>query len=246
MERRLKLADIPPEWCEGVVEADTLIDTCSFGSALPHLEYQFYEHAGIHNIIPAALKAESEGFHGFVIGCFYDPGIVELRELLQIPVTGVGEATLQTAASLSAGKFSVLVGRKKWIPKMADNAQRYGVDYKIASWRTLELTVPEMCNHHETFQALIREGRAAIEEDHAEVICLGCTGLVGQAQQLQQTLGVPVLDPVVIGLKMAEFRADLWRRFQISHSKIGGYEPPHREELQTTYRAIYGTDLPQT
>lgn len=58
------------------------------------------------------------------------------------------------------------------------------------------------------------------------VICLGCTGLVGQAKRVQDHLGVPVLDPVLIGLKMAGFKAALWKKFGISHSKIGGYQAP--------------------
>jgi hypothetical protein len=44
------------------------------------------------------------------------------------------------------------------------------------------------------------------------VIWLGCTGPVGQAKRVQDHLGVPVLDPVLIGLKMAEFNATLWKK----------------------------------
>jgi allantoin racemase len=141
---------------------------------------------------------------------------------------------------LSAGKFSILVGRRKWIPKMADNARIYGFESRIASWRVLGLTVPDMRDREKTQAAILREARAAVEKDGAEVVCLGCTGMAGQARHAQEELGVPVLDPVLMGLKMAEFRAVLWKRFGISHSKIGGYEAPPSEEFEPIFRKVYG------
>ena len=51
---------------------------------------------------------------------------------------------------------------------------------------------------------------------------------------------MPVLDPVLIGLKMAEIQAILSKRFGISHSKIGGYEAPPKEEFSKIYESVYG------
>jgi len=65
--------------------------------------------------------------------------------------------------------------------------------------------------------------------------------MAGQAKKAQEELGVPVLDPVFMGLKVAELRAMLWRRFGISHSKIGGYEAPPLEELEPIYKRVYGS-----
>jgi len=207
---------------------------------LPHLEYEFYEHLYIHRIIRTAVWAEKNGYDAMVIGCFYDPGLREARELVKMPVVGVCEASLHVASMLTAGKFSILVGRRKWIPKMADNVRNYGFESRIASWRVLNLTVPDMRDKEKTQAAILREARAAVEEDLAECVILGCTGMAGQAKKAQEELGIPVLDPVLMGLKVAELRAMLWRRFGISHSKIGGYEAPPHEELEPIYRRVYG------
>ncbi len=228
------------EWFEKIAEPDTVVETTWFDQRLEHLEYEFYEHIAIHNIIEQSIVAEKDGFDAIVIGCFYDPGLREVRELVKIPVVGVCEASLHVASMLSAGKFSILVGRRKWIPKMADNAQNYGLDSKISSWRVLDLTVPDMEDKVKTQSAILREARAAVEEDGAEVVCLGCTGMAGQAEHAQEVLGVPVLDPVLVGLKVAEFGAILWRRFGISHSKIGGYEAPPKNELMKLFESVYG------
>lgn len=228
------------EWFKESPEPDTIFETAGFNSGLPHLEYEFYEHIAIHNIIELSVAAEKDGFDAIVICCFYDPGLREVRELVKTPVVGVCEASLYVASMLTAEKFSILVGRRKWISKMADNARNYGFESRIASWRVLGLTVHDMRDREKTQAAILREAKAAVEKDGAEVICLGCTGMVGQAKRAQEELGVPVLDPVLMGLKMAEFRAILWKRFGISHSKIGGYEAPPAEEFEQICRKVYG------
>ena len=47
-----------------------------------------------------ALQAEEDGFDGFVLGHFQDPGLFPARSALQIPVVGAGESTLHWAAQL--------------------------------------------------------------------------------------------------------------------------------------------------
>jgi len=232
------------EWLQELAEPSTIVDVAPRDPEavpLPHLEYEFYEHLAIHRIIRTAVKAEKDGYDALVIGCFYDPGLREARELVKMPVVGVCEASLHVASMITAGKFSILVGRRKWIPKMSDNARNYGFESRIASWRVLGLTVPDMRDREKTQIAISREASNAVEEDLAECVVLGCTGMAGQAKKAQEELGVPVLDPVLMGLKVAELRAMLWERFGISHSKIGGYEAPPLEELEPIYKKVYGS-----
>lgn len=226
----------------GWAEPSTVLEGTGFGAGTPHLEYEFYEHLAVHELIKNAVWAEKAGYDAIVIGCFYDPGLREARELVKIPVVGVCEASLHVASMLCAGKFSVLVGRRKWIPKMADNAKIYGFESRIASWKVLDLWVPDMRDREKTQAAIMRESKAAKEEDGAECVVLGCTGMARQARAAQDKLGIPVLDPVLMGLKVAEMRATLWKRFDISHSKIGGYEAPPPEELEPIFNKVYGSD----
>jgi len=225
------------------VEPSTQVEGVRFDERIPHLEYEFYEHIAVHQVVKEIVEAEKRGFDAAVIGCFYDPGLRESRELVEMPVVGVCEASLSLASMLSAGKFSVLVGRRKWIPKMMSTAKSYGLDSRIASWRVLGLTVLDMRDVDKTREAIMREARAAVEEDMAECVVLGCTGMLGRAVEAQKELGVPVLDPVLCGLRVAEMRATIWRRYGVSHSKIMGYEPPPREELKTIWKKFYGSDL---
>jgi allantoin racemase len=70
-------------------------------------------------------------------------------------------------------------------------------------------------------ERFFRTGRAAIDEDGAEVIVLGCAGLAGLDKRLQARLGVPVLDGVVCALIMASGMA----RYGVATSKAGRYDP---------------------
>ena len=228
-----------PGWSTEISDQETELIGTGFDAGTNHLEYEFYEHLAIHNIIKKTVDAEKAGFDAVVIGCFYDPGLREARELVEIPVVGVCEASLHMASMLSAGKFSVLVGRRKWIPKMSDNARNYGLSNRIASWRVLDLTVPDMKDSMKTQAAILRETKLALDDDSAECIVLGCTGMAGQAMRAQEKYNVPVLDPVLMGLKVAEMRADIWRNYGISHSKIGGYEAPSDDELKQIWKKVY-------
>ena len=61
-----------------------------------------------------------------------------------------------------------------------------------------------------------------------------------QAENVMKKLKVPILDPVIMTLKMAEMRAIIWKRFGISHSKIGGYESPPTKEFEEIFTKFYG------
>jgi allantoin racemase len=191
-----------------------------------HLEYHYYEHLNLGETLEWVKWAEKEGYDAAIIGCFYDPGLREARELVSIPVIFPAEATMHVAATLGH-KFSIIVGRRKSIPRMESNVYVYGLERKLASFRSVEFTVPRMGSEPEKLEkAILTEAKKAIEEDGAEVIVLGCTMQSGFMKELTKKLKVPVLDAVVTSWKFAEMMADLHRKVGLAHSKLYGYEPP--------------------
>jgi allantoin racemase len=191
-----------------------------------HMEYHYYEHLNLGETLEWVKWAEKEGYDAVVIGCFYDPGFREAKELVTIPVVPVGMVTMHVAATLGH-KFSVIVGRRKWIPRIESNVFMYGLERKLASFRVINFTVPRMAEEPEKLKgAILEEAKKAIEEDGAEVIVLGCTFESGFMRELVGKLRVPVLDPVVTSWKFAEMMADLYRKVGLTHSKLYGFEPP--------------------
>lgn len=197
-----------------------------------HLEYRYYEALVLVDILHLVKEAEHQGFDAAVIGCFYDVGLQSAREVAErMVVVAPCEASTHIAATLG-DKFSIIVGRRKWIPEMMENVVRYGMKERLASFKSVDLGVLEFHqDEQETARRFREAGREAVERDEAEVLILGCTATYGFYRELQEELGVPVIDSMIAAFKTAEFAAELENRFRWSHSKIGGYESPPPEEL---------------
>ena len=172
----------------------TTIEVVTLPAGRPrHLEYHAYEAQVIRDVV-AHARAASEGYDAVIIGGFYDLGLREAREVSGAAVvTAPCEAACAIARSL-ANRFSVLVGKRKWIPKMAENVRRYGHGRAMASMRALGMGVHEFQSDSSTAERMRRLGRMCIEHDGAEALILGCTAEYGFHERLQGELGVPVID----------------------------------------------------
>jgi allantoin racemase len=195
----------------------------------PHLEYHTYEHEALGPMLDLFVRAEADGCGAGVIGCFYDGGLREARELLRMPVVGMGEASMLLAATLGH-RFSIIVGRRKWIPKMTDNAILLGLDRRLTSFRSVEMGIPEISADHDAFlDRVIEEARLAVR-DGAEVVVLAEHTSPEFRARAREELPVPFVDPGVACWKWAEMMADLYLGSGLSHCKSFGYESPPTDE----------------
>jgi len=104
-----------------------------------------------------------------------------------------------------------------------------GFDHAYASTLMTEMSVLEMdANPVETKRRILSLARCAVDEDGAEVIVLGCAGLSGYAKDIERELGVVVLDPTAVALKVAEVLADL----DLCHSKAARFAAPPVKEIK--------------
>jgi len=228
------LFDVPiGEFIGNATAPGTEIDVVSLPRGPMHLEYHYYEALVLADTLHEVRRAEVEGYDAAVIGCFYDPGLMEAREITdRLVVTAPAESAMHIATTLGH-TFSVIVGRKKWIPKMHENVVKYGFSTRLASFKSVELGVYDFQrDKQETARRLRQAAKEAVEVDRAEVIILGCTGEFGFHEELQQELGVPVIDAVLAPLKYAEFLVELRDRFGWSHSKVYGYQSPPPDEIR--------------
>lgn len=195
-------------------------------SGPPHLEYHLYEHEALGGMLELMREAEADGCSAGILGCFYDGGLRELREALVMPVVGMAESSMLLAATLGH-KFSIIVGRRKWIPKMSDNVVLLGLERRLASFRSVEMGIPEVAaDPDEFFRRVLVEGRKAVEQDGAEVIVLSEIAMPAFWERAARELPVPLVDPGVACWKWAELVADLYESVGLSHSKAYGYESP--------------------
>ncbi|HWR61550.1 MAG TPA: aspartate/glutamate racemase family protein [Clostridia bacterium] len=212
---------------------DTVIEVVNVPKGPKHLESSCYEALAAAEILKLVLWAEKKNYDGAIIGCFKDPILRAAREACgRLCVVGPAEASVLLAASLGY-KFSIIVGRNSWIPDMEDNIYKYGMQKRLASFRSLNMGVLEFHKDEVlTARVMRREIKAALEEDRAEVIILGCTMNFGFFEELQKEFKVPVIDPMLAALKNLEMLIEVRDKMSWYSSKIGGYATPDRKEIK--------------
>lgn len=175
-------------------------------------------------LLAEALKAEREGYDAIVIDCAADPALSAVREAVNIPVTSAGEAAFLYALGLG-DRFSVVTVLKNTARVIEGKIRAYGLEGRMASVRFANIPVLHLHDTARAGAAILAEARRAIEDDGAGVIVLGCTGMSPVAEQLQKQLEVPVVDPAVAALTLAES----WVRMGLRHSKRCYPAPPRKE-----------------
>ncbi len=158
-------------------------------------------------VYEAGLTAEDEGFDAVVIDTMSDSGMAALRSVLSIPVIGPGKASMLYALTLGA-RFSVLAQWKPALPRYRKVIREYGFDRQCASVRSFDVE-PDFVNLTEgkedrTFPIMLDVAMRCVEEDGADVICLGSTTMHQAAAYLAERLPVPLVNPGPLSYKLAE------------------------------------------
>lgn len=206
----------------------TELDSIAIEKGPASIESRYDDILATPYVIKKIVEAELNGFDAVTVNCFGDPAVRAGRELVNIPVVGPGEASMLIASSL-CNKFSVITVIKNILPVIYENAKLYGVEGKLASIRAIDIPVLELHkNEEKTVEALADEGMKAIENDGAEVLILGCTGMTGMAEKLREILKIKVLDPLPTAVKFAETLVSLG----LSHSKITYPTPPEKKRIE--------------
>jgi allantoin racemase len=186
------------------------------------IESLWEEYLSIPGFMEKAVELEREGFDAIVHGCFADPGIDGGRELVSIPVLGSGATSMLVAANLGH-RFSIVTVLENVIRPLENLATLTGVAPKLASVRQIGIPVLELNSDPEaTFARLVNVSLRVLEDDRADVIVLGCGTLSFRAAELQAAIGVPVLNPLQVTLRMAELLVSCG----LSHSKRSYPVPP--------------------
>jgi allantoin racemase len=166
-------------------------------------------------------------YDGYVIACYGDPALAACRELTEVPVVGIAEASFHMA-SLVAYKWSIVTVLPRVEPLLEELVHRNGMEQRCASIRCTPLTVLEIEEDIErTKRMMVDEARSAIDDDGAEAILLGCAGLGPIDKTMQEELGVPVFDGTACAVKLLEGL----HHYGVTTSKAKAYLAPEPKEL---------------
>ena len=141
-----------------------------------------------------------------VLAGFGRVGIDALKEALTIPVVSIAESSMAMACLLGH-RFTTLTMLQQFIPYQQDLVRYYGFEAKCASVRAININVEECAiNREKTLRELKEQIQRVVTEDRAEVVILACAGLCGYDVELSRLAGIPVLDPVTVGVRSEERR----------------------------------------
>ena len=184
--------------------------------------------------LPIVREAcESGKYNAVVLLGGGDPGFFEAREIghaYGIPATSCANAQMHLASMLGS-KFSVLDVAELHNMRMRDLVVQYGFTHSCASIRNINFHLPRPSNADlqliagekekaargdtsPMLEAAIREIEAAIADDGAEVITIGCSAAYWMQPYLQQRVdaigwSIPILEGYRCAILQAKMLVDL-------------------------------------
>jgi allantoin racemase len=167
--------------------------TARFGAAYiaDEASYAIAAHAALD-----ALDAFHAGHDAVLLACFGDPGLLALRERVQVPVIGLAQSSFEAAAR--RGHFAVVTGGHAWAPMLERFARAHRLEAHLAGIHTIDWTGAQVAADPAGAQgALLAAAQRGIDAG-AQSILLGGAALTGLAPALQPRLPVPVLDNVLL------------------------------------------------
>lgn len=158
------------------------------------------------------IQKKHQEVDAIVINCFADPALDAAREITNKVVLGPAETSMSIALHLGA-KFSVisvLPNTPYWVRMQA---MKLGVLPRLAAAIGVDVSVLELQEAPaQALAKLIKAAQDTVARDQAEVIILGCTGMAPLAERLRDAVGVPVVEPALTTVKMAELLVSLGLR----------------------------------
>jgi len=212
---------LPPEELKLLEFPGVRVSQMSITSGPSSVENEYDVLMAGPDTVAKVAQAERDGVDAVVIDCMADPGLRAAREAVRIPVIGPSQLSMHTVAMLGQ-RFSILntMGRMRAI--MENIARQAGVEHRLSSIRSVDVPVLELeADPLRTQNLLIAAGIACVEQDGAEAIIFGCTGMLGCAEAVRGALlaegyDVPVIDPIPNAIN---FAAGLVRS-RLSHSAL--------------------------
>lgn len=198
--------------------------TPSFGPESVEGNYESYLAAVA---VMEAVRAYPEPFDAVIQAGYGEHGREGLQELLDVPVVDITEAAASTAQFVGR-TYSVVTSLDRTVPLIEDRLHAAGLSTRCTSVRASGLAVLDLeRDPGAAVDAIAEQAVRAVDNDRAEVICLGCGGMAGLAERILERTGVPVVDGVTAAVTTAESLV----RLGLTTSKVRTYASPRPKAM---------------
>lgn len=183
------------------------IEARTLAEGPPGIETQAHVDGVVGPLLTHCAALE-EGASAFVVACYSDPGLAALREQSARPVLGIAEASILTAMMMGQ-RFGIVSILSRSIPRHMRYVGAMGVMDRLAADMPLELGVLDLQDKTRTFERLKSVGTSLRDTAMADVVILGCAGMTAFRTDLEDYLGIPVVEPCQAAVAMAIGRVAL-------------------------------------
>jgi allantoin racemase len=209
------------------------------GDDIKHVSFQF-----LHSIqfLQGALLADRQGYDAYALSTLPEPGLHEIRALVNMPVVGYGECAARAAVG-DGRKFGALVFIPELAELYADNVQRHGLGSQFVGandvgFRFTDVLAafdgpgPLIDRFKVAARQLIGKGAEAIVPGEAPLnVLLAMNGVT-------EVDGVEVVDSLGAWVRAAEEAVDMLRAGKVAAGT--GYfgaipDPVRRDEILDFY-----------
>jgi Asp/Glu/hydantoin racemase len=181
-------------------------------------------------VVGHALEAEKAGYDAFVIGHFQEPGLIEIRSSVDIPVIGLGEANLLAALSLGY-RLGLVTIDPIFIPWHDRQVRLHGLGERVIGTTALKMSLPAFMKAFtdEDAYATVRAGFVAqvkplISAGAEVIIPAGGLPMLLFARESPFVIdGAPVPNGIAVVAKAAETALALKAITKVVVSRRGTY-----------------------
>jgi allantoin racemase len=204
-----------------------------------NIDYYYNKHIVELAVMEDVMRSESEGFDAVIVGCCYDPAVRVCRELVDIPVIGPLEASLQMAPYFGHD-YVVVTDHHKAVPALRDLVRLYGSgncrDVRCINWFVTDM-IRDTAGVAQDAQKGVREAQQATG---VEAAVLACTIIAASAERWLRENNAPrdrtIVNPNTMALKVAESLAELKSMGAYNIARTGYYEKPQQHDLEEFLR----------
>jgi len=206
---------------------ETIATVVSPKKGPPTVDSSYDEAFAVPPMLELVKVANASAYDAIVLACFCDAGVDAAREISDIPVIAMEEATLAFALTLGS-RFGIITEKVERVAMKEVHVRRAGLSDRLASIEPLGLSVAELTSKPEEAKRRAAALAKKMVKAGAEVLIMGCAVMAGYQEHVAESVGVPVLDPTAVALKMAELTVDL----RVMHSKAGLYHCPEPKPIE--------------
>lgn len=148
--------------------------------------------AATQQVLTLIEKRKEEGFSGYIMACFDDIAIAEIRQLTQVPVISLAEAGIRSAAA-SGGLFTVVTTFIEAVPTIEALCATYGLSERCRVVAT-GFGVADTAAQTEHAETRLHDAIQTAIRLESQAIVLGSGAFAGRAKALQARYHINVID----------------------------------------------------